>query len=145
MVRGFPRQRVFRQAARPGLIEPLLERSALIGPALVIVAGGDDGADAGEMRRGGDGGEHLRGADVAAAEHTDFSVGVGKRGGPLDGVVAVVGLVDEGVELSFGAVTAARVFHDDDEAALGAANADAGFVAAGARRAPEEDGEYTIG
>src|SRR5579872_7208334 len=97
------------------------------------------------MWRIGDGGKHLRGADVAAAEHADFSVGVRKRGGPLDSVVAVVGLVDEGVELAFGAVAAASVFGDDDEAALGAANADAGFVAAVVGCADEEDWEFAVG
>ena len=145
MVRGFARQRVFGQAGRPGLIEPLLERAALIRPAFVIVAGGDDRADAGEVRRISDGREHLRGADVAAAEHADFSVGVGKSGGPLDGVVAVVGLVDESVELAFGTVAAAGVFGDDDEAALCATDADAGFVAAIVRRAHEKDGEFAVG
>src|SRR5580704_2959059 len=98
-----------------------------------------------EMRGSGVGGAHLRVSDVAATEHADFPVGVRKRGGPLDGVVAVVGLVDERVELSFGAVTAARVFHDDDVAALSAANADAGFVAAVVGSADEEDGEFAVG
>src|SRR5579872_4247583 len=97
------------------------------------------------MWRIGDGGKHLRGANVAAAEHADFSVGVGKSGGPFDSVVAVVGLVDEGVELAFGAVAAAGVFGDDDEAALGTADADAGFVATVVRSADEENGELAVG
>src|SRR5215475_3019366 len=130
MVHRLVRERVLREAGGPGLVEPLLERASLIGPAFVIIARSDDRADSGEMRWIRDRGEHLRGADVGAAEHADFSVGVGKRGGPLDRIVSVVGFVDEGVELAFGAVAAARVFGDDDAAALCAANAHVRFVAA---------------
>ena len=86
----------------------------------MIVAGGDDGADAGKMRRMSDGGQHLRGADVGAATHADLAVGIGQRGRPLHRVVAVIRFVLEGVPLAVGGVAAADVLNDDDVAASGA-------------------------
>jgi len=68
---------VLREPGSPRLVKPLFERAALVGPVLVVIAGGDDGADSGEMRRMADGGEHLRGSDVRSAKHADFAVGVG--------------------------------------------------------------------
>ena len=50
-VRRLARERVLREARRPRLIEPLLERAALIRPVRVVIARRHDGADAGEVRR----------------------------------------------------------------------------------------------
>jgi hypothetical protein len=136
--------RVLYEAAGPGLIEPLLECAALVGPVFVVVGGGDDGADAGEVGRFADGGEHLGCADVGAGEHADFSVGVRQGGGPFNGVVAVVGFVLEGVPLALGGVAAADVLSDDHEAVLdgfGAKGGEAVLVVGGA---DEEDVEGTI-
>ena len=130
---------VLREAGGPGLVEPLFEGAALVGPVLVVVAGGDDGADAGQMRRMADGGEHLRGSDIGAAEHADFAVGVGEGGGPLDGVVAVVGFVLEGVPLALGGVAAAHVLHHDHEAAPRRRDGEIGAVVLVVGRALQED------
>ena len=96
------------------------------------------------MGRVADGGEHLRGSDVGSAEHADFAVGVGKRGGPLDGVVAVVGLVLEGIPLALGGVAAADVLHDDEVSAGGGGAAEFGGVVLVIGRALEEDGIFAI-
>src|SRR5450432_4859570 len=53
-------QSILREARGPGFVEPLFERAALIGPAIVIVAGGHDRTDACKMGGMPGGGEHLR-------------------------------------------------------------------------------------
>ena len=110
----------------------------------MVVAGGDNGADSGEMGRVADGGEHLRGSDVGTAEHADFAVGVGERGGPFDGVVAVVGLVLEGIPLALRGVAAADILDDDEVATQGGATAEFNAVVFVVGRALEECGEFSI-
>src|ERR1700723_3268316 len=58
-----PVRRIPRQNGGPGLVEPLLERSTLINPAVVIVARSKHRADARQMRWMSDGREHLRRTD----------------------------------------------------------------------------------
>src|SRR5215469_3309882 len=58
---------VLRQARSPILTKPLCEGSALISPVLVIIAGRDDRAYPGEMRRMRDCGQHLSCTNVGAA------------------------------------------------------------------------------
>jgi hypothetical protein len=135
---------VLGEAAGPGLVEPLLECAALVGPVFVVVGGGDDGADAGEVGRVADGGEHLGCADVGAGEHADFAVGVRQSGGPFDGVVAVVGLVLEGVPFAFRVVAAADVLRDDDETVGDAFGAEGGEVVLVVGGAHEQDIEGTV-
>src|SRR5437660_1190749 len=50
---------ILRKAGGPRFVEPLLERSALVRPALVIVARRDNWADAREVRWMGDSCQHL--------------------------------------------------------------------------------------
>ena len=79
--------------ARPDVHDSLnhcCERAALVGPVRVVVAGRHDRADAGQVRRMGDRGEHLRGAHVGATEHADLAIGIRQRRRPLHRVVAVV-------------------------------------------------------
>jgi len=95
----------------------LFKGAALVGPAVVIVAGGNHGTYTGEMRRMSRGGEHLRGTDVGTAEHANLAVGIRKGGDPLDGVVAVFGFVDEGIPVSLGGIAAANILDDHDVAA----------------------------
>ena len=62
--------------------------------------------------------EHLRRAHIRAAEHAHLAVGVRQRCGPLYSVVAIFGLVLEGVPLAFAGVAAAHILHYHHEAAL---------------------------
>src|SRR5437879_13925386 len=48
-------QRVLSKARGPGLVEPLLESSTLVGPSVVIVAGRDHRTDPGQVWRMRDG------------------------------------------------------------------------------------------
>ena len=59
-------------------------------------------------------GQHLRRADVRAAEHADLAVRIGKRRRPFDGVVAVLRLVLERIELSLRVEPSTHVLLDDD-------------------------------
>ena len=67
----------------------------------------------------GDGREHLRRAHVGPGKHAHLAVGVGQRGDPLHGVVAVVGLVFEGIPLTLGGVAAAHILHNHQVATRG--------------------------
>ena len=60
----------------------------------------------------------LNPATVGAAHHADPAVGPRLSGGPLDAVVAVVVLVEEGKPLAVGVVPAADVHQDADESAF---------------------------
>ena len=59
-------------------------------------------------------GQHLRRSDVRAAEHADLPVRIGKRRRPFDGVVAVLRLVLERIELSLRVEPSTYVLLDDD-------------------------------
>ena len=67
---------------------------------------------------------------------------LGQRGGPFDGVVAVVGLVLEGIPLALGGVAAADILHDDEIATSGGGAAEVGGVVFVVGRALEEHGEF---
>jgi hypothetical protein len=47
-----PVQRVLREAGRPRFVEPLLEGTTLVGPSIVVVAGGYNGRNAREVGDG---------------------------------------------------------------------------------------------
>ncbi len=113
----FAIEAVLCETGGPRFVEPLLKSSALIGPAIVIVAGGDNGTNTSEVGWVSGGREHLRGADVGAAEHANSSVRVWKRPRPFNGIVTVFGLVDEGTPFPFGSVAATNVLKDNDVAA----------------------------
>ena len=97
---------------RPVEIEIEFERSALVGPALVVVGGRNARSDRLQMRRPGAGCQPLGGAHVGAAEHADVAVAPVLGGNPLDRVVAVVGLVDERVPLPLGLEPSAAILND---------------------------------
>src|SRR4029077_19154396 len=101
--------RVLREPRGPRLVYQRFDRATLIGPAVVIVAGGHYRANSGEVRRMSDGREHLRRTDVRAAEHADLAVRIRLRGDPLDRVVAVVRFVDERIPIAVGGVAAAYI------------------------------------
>src|SRR5439155_13997890 len=67
-------QSVLRQAGSPGFIEPLLERPALIGPAIMIVARRNNGTDSGQMWWMRNSREHLGRAHIRSAKHAHLAV-----------------------------------------------------------------------
>src|SRR5215211_7534021 len=104
-------------------LRPVLQQAELLDAAahldaVEVVAPGEAGDHALQRGRPHDGGLPLGLSEVREAVHADRSVGTGELRGPLDGVVAVLILLDEGYELAFRAVTSAHVLHDDDEAGL---------------------------
>ena len=92
----------------------------------------------------GDGGEILRRAHVGAAEHADFAVRIGQCRGPLDGVVAVVSFIFEGIPFAFGGVSAADVLSDDDVAAGGGFQAKIHFAGFVIGRAHQQHGKFSF-
>ena len=105
----------------------------------MVVGGGDDWADAGQMRRMSDGRKHLRRAYIGAGKHADSAVGAGECSGPLDCVVAVGAFVLKGVPLPFGIESAAGVLGDNDKAPLGGLHSYGGHVVLVVGRAGEQD------
>ena len=103
----------------------------------------DDGA---QVRGAGVGKLQLRPAVVGASDGSDAPVRPRQRGGPLDGVVAVlgvtvVGAVEAGPEVAVGGVSPAHVLDDVDVPALGQLPPpldEAGLVV---RRPLHDDGE----
>jgi hypothetical protein len=75
-------------------------------------------SDGGRMTAAHDGGVPLGLAEVREAVHADRPVRTGELRGPLDRVVAVLVLVDEGDELPLGPIAPAHVLNDDDVACL---------------------------
>ncbi len=65
------------------------------------------------------GGLPLVAASVGASKHGDLAVGPGLMGEPLDGIVAVLGVLGDGMEDAFGVAAAARVDVGVDVAATG--------------------------
>ena len=110
----------------------------------MVVAGGDNGADAGQMGRMGDGREQLRGSHIGAAEHADLAVGVGQGGGPLHGVVAVFDLMLEGIPFAFGGIAAAHILRHYHEAAQCAHATKGGGVALVVGCAGEQHREASV-
>lgn len=89
------------QARCPGQVEAEFERTSLVGPALVVVRRRHAGRDTLERRRHRLGRQPLRRADIRPAEHPHVAIAPRLRSGPLDGVIPVIDLVDERVELAF--------------------------------------------
>ena len=135
---------VLRQARRPRFVEPLFEGAALVSPSVVVIAGGDHGADARQVRRMGDGCQHLCRAHVGGAKHSNLAIGIRQRRGPLYRVVAVIGFVFEGVPLAFGRIAAANVLKDDDESACCRTNAEVHAVVLVVRRALQQHGKFSV-
>src|SRR5258708_2890806 len=139
-----PVKRVLHQAGGPRLVEPLLERAALVGPAIVVIRRRHNSKASRQMRRRGDGGQHLRGAHVRSAEHADFAIRIRQRRGPFDGVVAVLAMMLERNPSARGGKTAAHILHDDDVAERSGSCTEiaAGLVVG---RAREQHGKLAIG
>ena len=78
----------------------------------MVVGGGDAGCDGHQMGRTRLGRLPLGSAHVGAAVHPHLARGPGLGGGPLDGVVAIVEVVPEGVELAPGGVASPGVLDD---------------------------------
>ena len=96
-----------------------LEGAALVGPAVVVVVGGDDWDRA--TQRGGllARGQHGRRADIGRAVDRGVAVAPVLRGHPLERVVAVGTFLVEGFEVALRGVASAAVADDDRVAALG--------------------------
>src|SRR5213078_3134145 len=97
-------------------------------PAIVVIRSGYYRKHAGQMRRLGDRGEHLRGAHVRCAEHADFAVRVRECRGPFYSVVAVAALIVEWVPVTVGGVAPAHILNDDYIAEPGRSHAELGFA-----------------
>src|SRR5512132_3413773 len=107
-------QRILGQTRSPRLVEPLLERSALVRPAIVIIACGHDRANSLQMRWMGNRGQHLRGPDVRASIHSDSAIRIWQRCRPLNSVVAIVRFLKKGIPFSVRGVASANILVDDD-------------------------------
>ncbi len=92
----------------------------------------------------GDGCQHLRSADVRSAEHSYSSIGVGQSSRPLDGVVAIVGFVFEGIPLAVGGVAATDVLHDDHISTGRALQAEIELVVFVVRGALQKNGKFSL-
>ena len=104
---------------RPGFLEGQRPRAPFIAPAIVVVRRGHRRRDRDQGRRLERGWQPLSGADIGEAVHADLAVGGGKLGRPFDGVVAVLGLVAEGIERALGGVLATNVLDHDHVAVRG--------------------------
>src|SRR3954470_3842200 len=109
-----PIQRILGQTGSPRLVEPLFARASLVRPAIVIVARRDDRTNSLQMRWMGNSGQHLRGPDVRASIHSYSAIGIRQRCRPLDSVVTVVGLVQEGIPFSVRGVASANILVNDN-------------------------------
>ena len=99
---------------RPGLLEGLVQRASLVGPAVVVIRRCMCRCDRGERRRGFGGRQPLGGADIGEAVHANLAIRSGEISRPFDCVVAVLRLVPERVELAFRGVLTTYVLDDDD-------------------------------
>ena len=97
----------------PGQVEAKLERAALPCPSLLVVGRGDSGRDSRQRGRAGLRRQPLRRAHVRRAVHSHLAVTPGLGRYPLHRVVAVVHLVEEGVEVALGRIPAPDVLYDD--------------------------------
>src|SRR5215218_7884294 len=103
---------------RPELHQAELLYAAAHLDAVKVVAPGEAWDHALQRGRPHDGRVPLGLPKVREAVHADRPVGIGELRGPLDGIVAILVLLDERDELSFRTVTSAHVLHDDDVAGL---------------------------
>ena len=114
-----PARGVLGQHHRPGLSERQVEGARPVRPAVVVFGGRRPGHEARQVRRGGDRREQLGRADVGDPVHAHPPVRLREPRGPLDRVVAVLGLVRERVPLPLAAPPAADVLDRDDVPAPG--------------------------
>ena len=114
-----PARGVLGQHHRPGLGERQVEGARAVRPAVVVFGGRRPGHEARQVRRGGDRREQLGRADVGDPVHAHPPVRLREPRGPLDRVVAVLGLVRERVPLPLAAPPAADVLDRDDVPAPG--------------------------
>ena len=123
--------------------EAELEGAALTDGAGVGVPTGHGGNLAGEMGRVEGGHAGLGPAGVGGAEGADLAVAPRLVGDPFNGVVAVVGLVTEEIEVALGVEAATAVLDDDDVAVTGEVAGALGALgfALAVGGALEEDGE----
>ena len=105
------------RAHRPGEIEAELERAALIRPSSMVIGSSDRRGDHFQGRVAADRRLPLRQPDVRAAEHADIAVAPRLRDEPFQRVVAVLPLIDEGIEPTLGLEPPAHILHDDRVAA----------------------------
>ena len=96
-----PPHGVFRQSRRPRFVEPLLERPALIRPAVMIIRGRHVRTNSYQVRRFRDRRQELRGPHVRSAKHPHLPIGIGKSRRPFHGVISVLRLMPEGVPFAF--------------------------------------------
>ena len=89
-------------------------------------------------------GEHLRRADVRAAEHAHPPVCMWQGRRPLDRVVPVVRLVPEGVPLALGGVATADILNDDDVSPGGCFQPESVISVLVVRRALQEHGKAAV-
>src|SRR5689334_17014124 len=89
-----------RELGRPILIEPLFESTALIGPAVVVIAGRHVGCNCREMGWLSYSSQHLCCAYVGGSHHPHFAVGIGECRSPLDSIIAIGLLMPERVPLA---------------------------------------------
>src|SRR5712664_4566518 len=92
---------VLRQTRGPRFVEPLLERTTLIRPTIVIIRRRHVRPNSRKLRWLGDRRKKLRRTNVRPAKHADFSIGIRQGGGPLDGVVPVLRFILKGIPLAF--------------------------------------------
>ena len=106
-----------RHQLDPEEVEAELERAALVDPAVVEVAAGDDRADRLQVRRALGRGEPLAGRRCRSGRPSPtLPSHHGCAGDPLDAVEAVGLLGCERIELAVGCVPAADVLADEREA-----------------------------
>src|SRR5947199_562000 len=65
------------------------------------------------MRRVRDSRQHLRGSNIGAAEHSDFSVGVRQCCCPLYRLVPIVRFVQKGIPIAFRGIPPTHILDDD--------------------------------
>ena len=132
----------FVEGAAAGVGEPL---EHVAGHDVGLVGDVDGGADAGYGDDGDEVGRVLGcglpliAAGVGASEHGDLAVGPRLMGEPFDGVVAVLSIVDDGMEDAFRVAAAARVDVGVDVAAAGEVGAAGMGGCGGIGREHEDD------
>ena len=109
----------------------------------MIIGRGDIGANAREMRRLCDGRKILRCSNVRAAVHSNLSIRVGKRGGPLHGVVTVLRFVFERIPVACGLKPAADILGHYDIAARRGLGSELHLMSLVVGRAHQQDRKFS--
>ena len=111
--------RVGREEAQgPALSKPQVEDAVHVRPLVVVIGRGHGGRNGDEMGRRCQRSLPLRHAEVRAAGHPDLAVGPRLGRGPLDGVVAVGLLLENGTEHALRSKRTADVLRQPDVAVL---------------------------